>query len=84
MKDYTCIRRGDVQLHRVWMIRDFALNFAAVMLLVFLGLGTAVASLLFEEACAISASISFAVSLVFAEWFIVQRYMRPTARKGNV
>jgi uncharacterized membrane protein len=84
MKAYTSIRNGDIQLHRIWMIRNFALTFAAVMLRVFLGLGTAVASLPFEEAYAISAWASFAVSLVFAEWFIVQRYMRPTARRGNV
>ena len=66
MKAYTSIRRDDVQPHRVWMIRNFSMTFAAVMLRVFLGLGTAVASLPFEEAYAISAWASFAVSLVFA------------------
>jgi uncharacterized membrane protein len=34
---YSAIRRGDVQAHRIWMIRNFALTFAAVTLRAYLG-----------------------------------------------
>jgi uncharacterized membrane protein len=35
---YLRIRKGDVQMHRVWMIRNYALTFSAVMLRLWLPL----------------------------------------------
>ncbi|MGF1471836.1 MAG: DUF2306 domain-containing protein [Rubrobacteraceae bacterium] len=80
-KAYTSIRRGNVQLHRIWMIRNFALTFAAVLLRGFLVAGTALTPLAFDELYTISAWSSFSVSLVFAEWFIVQRTLGPLTQR---
>ncbi|CAN5778643.1 hypothetical protein BH18ACT11_BH18ACT11_21320 [soil metagenome] len=80
-KAYTSIRKGNVQLHRIWMIRNFSLTFAAVLLRGILVAGNAFTSLPFDELYTISAWTSFSVSLVFAEWFIVQRTLRPLAQR---
>ncbi len=81
MKAYTAIRSGNIQLHRVWMIRNFALTFAAVSLRLILVVGLVGFNLPQDEAYAISAWGSILVSYVVAEWLIVQRYMRPTAKR---
>ncbi|WP_030018994.1 DUF2306 domain-containing protein, partial [Streptomyces monomycini] len=74
---YRTIRRGQVRLHRIWMIRNYALSFAAVVLRVFLVLGLAARSryewLTVESVYTTSAWASILVSAGVAEWFIVQR-----------
>ncbi|OKI04769.1 hypothetical protein A6A06_08545 [Streptomyces sp. CB02923] len=74
---YRTIRRGQVRLHRVWMIRNYALSFAAVLLRVFLLLGLAARSryewLTVESVYTTSAWASILISAGVAEWFIVQR-----------
>ncbi|MGW6454860.1 DUF2306 domain-containing protein [Streptomyces sp. NPDC055078] len=81
---YLTIRRGQVQLHRIWMIRNYALSFAAVVLRVFLITGLALRSrydwLSFEDVYATSVWASILVSAGVAEWFIVQRTLKPLAR----
>src|SRR5919198_2361138 len=62
------IRRGNVQSHREWMTRSYALIFAAVMLRIYLpilrpALGEHTAYLIVSWAC-------WVPNLVFAEWFI--------------
>lgn len=81
---YRTIRRGQIQLHRVWMIRNYALSFAAVVLRVFLLIGLALRSqidwLTFDDVYSASVWSSVLISAVTAEWFIVQRMLAPLAR----
>lgn len=81
---YRTIRKGQVQLHRIWMIRNYALSFAAVVLRVFLLVGLAVRSqydwLTFEDVYTTAAWASILISAGVAEWFIVQRTLTPLAR----
>ncbi|MEV4898821.1 DUF2306 domain-containing protein [Nonomuraea sp. NPDC055795] len=82
---YLAIRRRQIQVHRVWMIRNYALSFAAVVLRVFLLLGLAVRSrydwLTFDDIYTSSVWASILVSAGVGEWFIVQRVLRPRARR---
>ncbi len=89
---YTTIRRGEVQLHRVWMIRNYALTFAAVSLRIYLMTGLALQesffpSLSFDDVYHASAWASLVVNVLIAEYFIVQRVLKPSAgrrrTKGN-
>lgn len=77
---YANIRNGNVGLHRVWMVRNFALTFAAVTLRLVLVAGQALTSLPFEELYHFAIWTSVLGSLVFAEWFVVQRTLQPLAR----
>jgi uncharacterized membrane protein len=66
----ACIRRGDVAAHRRWVMRSYALTFAAVMLRVWL-LGLAgLAGLRFESAYAIAAWACWIPNLMAAELLI--------------
>ncbi|SDI13370.1 Uncharacterized membrane protein [Sinosporangium album] len=84
-KAYLCIRRGEVQLHRIWMIRNYTLTFAAVTLRVYLLLGLMLkqtyTSLPFDEIYNASGWASILVNVVVAEYFIIQRTLAPLARR---
>ncbi|NRQ40295.1 DUF2306 domain-containing protein [Nonomuraea sp. NN258] len=81
---YLAIRRGQVPLHRVWMIRNYALSFAAVVLRVLLLTGLAVRSryewLSFDDVYTTSVWASILVSAGVAEWFLVRPAVR--GRRG--
>ncbi|WP_434440107.1 DUF2306 domain-containing protein [Lentzea sp. E54] len=83
-KAYRTIRRGEVALHRVWMIRNYTLTFAAVTLRIYLTTGLAVKSsfpgLEFEEIYDVSGWASILVNVLVAEYFIIQRTLAPLAR----
>jgi len=68
---YAAIRRGDVQAHRIWMIRNFALTFAAVTLRLYLGLSQAVFGLSFEAFYPVVAWLCWVPNLIVAEWLII-------------
>ncbi len=68
---YAAVRRGDIQAHRIWMIRNFALTFAAVTLRIYLGLSQAVFGLSFEEFYPAVAWLCWVPNLVVAEWLII-------------
>lgn len=77
---YTSIRKGQVQLHRVWMVRNFALTTAAIWLrLILIAGGAAFPSMPFEELYHFAIWGSVLGSLAFAEWFIVGRALEPSA-----
>ncbi|MSU25217.1 MAG: DUF2306 domain-containing protein [Opitutus sp.] len=57
--------------HRVWMIRNFALTFAAVTLRVYLPLGFA-SGLRFEDFYPAVAWLCWVPNLVFAEWWMLR------------
>lgn len=70
---YAAVRRGDIATHRVWMMRNFALTFAAVTLRIYLGILTGPLEIPFVEAYASVAWISWVPNLLVVEWFLLQR-----------
>jgi len=82
---YRSIRKGDVKSHREWMIRSFALTFAAATLR--LWLGTLIATqlpflqtkyggdfdALFVEVYRVVMWLCWVPNIIFAEWFIQRR-----------
>ncbi|QBS39404.1 DUF2306 domain-containing protein [Nocardia sp. CS682] len=84
---YRTIRRGEVQLHRIWMIRNYALTFAAVTLRLYLLTGTQLAkiipSLEHRDIYTASAWASLLGNVLVAEYFIVQRTLAPLIRRSN-
>ncbi len=71
-------RRRQFHAHRVWMIRSFALTFAAVTLRAELGLLIGFAGLSFDQAYAIVPWLCWVGNLVIAEWFIIRGSQRAT------
>ena len=69
---YTTIRRGDTVAHRHWMIRNFALTFAAVTLRLWLPL-LAVAFQDFEAGYQAVSWIAWVPNLLIAEWLVRRR-----------
>jgi len=63
---YRAIRRGDLRAHRRWMLRNFALTFAAVMLRIYVPLSF-MAGLDFERAYALIAWLCWVPNLVVVD-----------------
>lgn len=82
---YRTARQRQYGLHRVWLIRNYALSFAAVLLWVFLVIGlqamTVNLAITFGDVYTTSVWCSVLVSYLVAEWFIVQRTLGPLAQK---
>lgn len=74
---WFAIRRGDVAEHRRWMVRSFAMTFAAVTLRIELGLFTGVLGWSFEAAYVTVAWFSWVPNLVVAEWLVLRAPARP-------
>ncbi|MHA7132679.1 DUF2306 domain-containing protein [Oerskovia turbata] len=82
-KAYRSIRAGRVAEHRAWMIRCFALTYAAVTLRLWIGVLVAVQlpfigpdtdpAALFDTAYAPVAFLSWLPNIVIAEWMIARR-----------
>lgn len=69
---YRSIRAGDVRAHEQWMVRNFALTFAAVTLRIMLGLGMGALRLPFEEVYPVIAWACWVPNLLFAEWVLIR------------
>lgn len=69
MRAYTAIRTGDTLGHRRWMIRNFALSFAAVMLRLYIP-ASVVSGIAFATAYPVIAWLCWVPNLLFAEWLI--------------
>lgn len=69
---YWRIRAGDQSSHQRWMIRSYALTFAAVMLRIYLPVSQMV-GIPFEPAYQTIAWLCWVPNLVVAEWLILQR-----------
>lgn len=92
---YRTIRRGQVQEHKAWMIRNYALTFAAVTLRLYLPLGILLLSpgldtvyngdfeALFLDAYATTFWLSWVPNLIVAER-IIERQRRRTAAPSPV
>jgi uncharacterized membrane protein len=80
-KAYAAIRRRDVASHRAWMMRNFALTYAAVTLRIWLGLLITVQALggafeydaAFANAYAAVPFLAWLPNLIVAEWLIRRR-----------
>ena len=70
---YSAIRARDIQSHRRWMTRNFALTFAAVTLRIYLGL-SGVAGIPFEDFYPVVAWICWVPNLLVVEWWILSRF----------
>lgn len=80
---YRAIRRGDVPSHRAWMMRNFALTYAAVMLRIWLPLlivvqlpfttGAVDFDAVFANAYAAVPFLCWVPNLVVAEWLVARR-----------
>jgi len=64
---YAAIRRRAIDVHRAWMVRNFALTFAAVTLRIYLPV-SAVVGIDFDVAYPIVAWLCWVPNLVVAEW----------------
>ncbi|NOZ55099.1 MAG: DUF2306 domain-containing protein [Gammaproteobacteria bacterium] len=74
---YVAIRRGRFQDHRKWMIRNYSLTFAAVMLRLYLP-ASMVAGIEFTIAYPIIAWLCWIPNIIFVEW----RYNAATHNKA--
>jgi uncharacterized membrane protein len=88
---YIAIRSGNILLHRIWMIRNYALTFAAVILRVWLYAGITYLVITHQlhgpatltPAYTSAVWVSWVSTLVFAEWFINQRFFPLRAQKSQ-
>ena len=80
---YSSIRRKEIHLHRIWMIRSFALTLAAASLRIYLIIhgileGTGVIDTPFVEAYVAISWLCWVPNLFVAEW-IISRTRTPEA-----
>ena len=67
LRAYLAVRRGAIDEHRKWMIRNFSLTFAAVMLRLYLP-ASLVAGIEFALAYPVIAWLCWVPNLAYAEW----------------
>lgn len=72
---FTNIRSKNIDAHKRWMIRSYALTLSGVTLRVYLGLSFA-AGISFAEFYPVLAWISWVPNLLIVEWFILQKNQR--------
>ncbi|MFT5693165.1 MAG: putative membrane protein [Oceanicoccus sp.] len=68
---YVSIKKGAVEQHQEWMIRNFSLTFGAVMLRIHLPLLQAGFGLSFEEAYPVVAWLAWVPNLIVVEWLLI-------------
>lgn len=91
LRALAAIRAGRIQEHRLWMTRNFALTFAAVVLRVWLGAGIAVlvvngsfdGNVSGNPVYTSAAWISWVAPLLVTEWFIVPRILGRSTGAGT-
>jgi len=71
VRAYLAVRRGDIQQHHRWMIRNYALTFAAVTLRIYIPASMA-SDLEFDLVYPFIAWLCWLPNLVFVEWRHVQ------------
>lgn len=67
-------RKRDYAAHRTWMMRSYALTFAAVTLRILLGSGVAAMGLPFNQVYAMAAWASWVINLLFVEWVLLRNH----------
>ena len=77
---YAAVRRGDIQSHKAWMLRNFSMTFGAVTLRIYLGL-FAVAGVPFEASYPVVAWLAWVPNLIIVEWYMaLTEQSRKTAK----
>lgn len=79
---YAAIRRREINVHQEWMLRNFALTFAAVTLRIYLGVFE-VLSVPFEEAYPVVAWLSWVPNLIVVEWYLALTRSRAPVREAT-
>lgn len=74
-KAYTSIRQRQIQQHRIWMMRNYSLTFAAVTLRLWLLVGAMLLRLPFTQVYTSAAWLSWILPLLVVEWFFIQRVL---------
>ena len=69
LQAYLAIRRKDITTHRVWMMRNFALTFAAVTLRIYLNVFAAI-GVDFSESYPVVAWLGWVPNLILIEWYL--------------
>ena len=80
---YTAIRAKDIATHREWMMRSFALAFAAVTLRIYLGVLQAL-GFSFSEAYPVTAWLSWVPNLLLVEWWLLKPSRAKVSTAGKV
>ena len=80
---YTAIRAKDIATHREWMMRSFALAFAAVTLRIYLGVLQAL-GFPFSEAYPVTAWLSWVPNLLLVEWWLLKPSRAKVSTAGTV
>ena len=80
---YTAIRAKDIATHREWMMRSFALAFAAVTLRIYLGVLQAL-GFSFSEAYPVTAWLSWVPNLLLVEWWLLKPSSARESTAGKV
>lgn len=70
LRGYREIRRGNIESHRAWMVRNYALTFAAVTLRIILPFELAVIGMSFVDAYRIVAWLCWVPNLLVAELLV--------------
>ena len=73
LQAYISIKKGDVDSHKRWMIRSYAVTFAAVTLRAELGILIGAFGLSFDQAYAIVPWTCWALNLIVVEWMVIPR-----------
>jgi uncharacterized membrane protein len=74
---YRAIRIGDVANHRRWMMRNYALTFAAVTLRIELGVISGALGYEFAPTYQLVAWLAWVPNLIVVEWWLLQRWPAP-------
>ena len=77
---FSNIRRGRIQSHRKWMIRNYALIFGAVTLRIYIR-GFFAMGLELPDFHALNAWLCWVPNLLFAEWLIYRLRSRPDGKQ---
>jgi uncharacterized membrane protein len=76
LQAYRMVRRGDIEAHRRWMIRNFALTLAAVTLRIYMPLMLAVLHWPFRPAYITVSWLCWIPNLLVAEWMVRREIRR--------
>ncbi len=78
---YAAIRKGNVQQHQEWMMRNFAMTFGAVTLRLHLGwLGAS--GIPFSESYPLVAWLAWVPNLILVEWYLALKAARSVTRQA--
>jgi hypothetical protein len=80
---FTAIRRGNVKLHRAWMMRGYAIGMGAGTQALVLMVGEIISGKPNELSRALLMGLAWVINLVVAEW-VIRRRSAPRARIASV